>query len=208
PVDDIQKFADQGPDKPFLDVYFENETTGFIVGAFSLIFRTTDGGKSWTPWYDKIDNPKRFHLYAIRPVGGELYLTAEQGTVFKLDQKAGRFTAIKTPYVGTFFGITGKPGALVAFGMRGNAFRSKDGGASWQKVETGVQGGLMGAAVTEDGRIVLVSQGGHVLVSGDDGASFNQVKIDQATPAAGVAAVGKNTIALVGQRGVQVQTIK
>ena len=79
--DDIRRFK-EGADKPFLDVWFENKTTGFIVGAFSLIFRTTDGGKSWTPWYDRIDNPGRLHLYAIRPVGGELYITAEQGTIF------------------------------------------------------------------------------------------------------------------------------
>jgi photosystem II stability/assembly factor-like uncharacterized protein len=207
-ADDIRKFTDQGPDKPFLDVWFENETTGFVVGAFSLIFRTTDGGKSWTPWYDRIDNPKRFHLYAIRPVGQDLYLTAEQGTVFKLDQKSGRFRAIKTPYVGTFFGITGKAGALVAYGMRGNAFRSRDGGTSWQKVETGVQGGLMGGVVTGDGRIVLVSQGGHVLVSGDDGGSFTQVRIDQPIPSAGVASLGGDVLALAGQRGVRVQAIR
>ncbi len=206
--DDIKKFADQGPDKPFLDVWFENETTGFVVGAFSLIFRTTDGGKNWTPWYDRIDNPKRFHLYSIRPVGGELFLTAEQGTVFKFDPKGERFKAIKTPYVGTFFGITGKSGALVAFGMRGNAFCSRDGGARWQKVETGVTSGLMGGAMTEDGRIVLVSQVGHVLVSGDNAASFSQVRIDRPTPAAGVASIGGNTMALVGQHGVQVQVIK
>ena len=42
-AEDIQKFADQGPDKPFLDVWFENETTGFIVGAFSLIFHPGAG---------------------------------------------------------------------------------------------------------------------------------------------------------------------
>jgi photosystem II stability/assembly factor-like uncharacterized protein len=207
-AEEIQKISDQGPDKPFLDVWFENETTGFVVGAFSLIFRTTDGGKSWTPWYDKIDNPKRYHLYSIRPVSGELFLTSEQGTVFKLDQKSGRFVATKTPYTGTFFGITGKPGALVAFGMRGNAFRSRDGGASWQKVETGVPVGLMGATVTEDGRIVLVSQGGHVLVSSDDGTSFAQIKVEQQSPAFGVAAVDKSTIALVGQRGARVHSIR
>jgi photosystem II stability/assembly factor-like uncharacterized protein len=207
-MEEIKKFSDQGADKPFLDVWFENETTGYIVGAFSLIFRTNNGGKSWIPLYDRIDNPKRYHLYSIRPVANELFITAEQGSVFKLDPKTGRFTAIKTPYAGTFFGITGKPGAVIAFGMRGNVFRSGDNGASWRKIETGVPAGLVGSAVTNDGRIVLVSQGGQVLVSKDDGSSFSQVPIEHPTPAAAVASVDTATIALVGPRGAKLQSIK
>ncbi len=203
----IAKFVEQGPDKPFLDAWFENENDGFIVGAFGLIFATSDGGKKWVPWYDRIDNPKGYHLYAIRPIGAELFVTSEQGTLFKLDRKARRFKAIKTPYKGTFFGVTGKPGGMVAFGMRGNAYLSRDGGGSWRKVETGVPMGLMAGAVAGDGKIVLVSAGGQVLVSRDDGASFAPAMTGPPTPAAG-AAVWGDRLALVGPRGVQLQTIK
>ena len=207
-MEDLKRLSSQGPDKPFLDVWFENETTGYIVGAFNLIFRTNNGGKSWVPLYDLVDNPKRYHLYSIRPIGKDLYITAEQGTIFKLDAKTNRFAAIKTPYGGTFFGITGKPGALVAFGMRGNVFRSPDDGANWQKIETGIAAGLIGGTVTADGRIVLVGQSGQILVGNGDGSSFSLVPIEQPTPASAVAGVDPATIALVGPRGTKLQTIK
>ena len=118
------------------------------------------------------------------------------------------FRRMKTPYQGTFFGITGKPGAVVVFGMRGNVFRSGDGGTSWQKIETGVPVGLTGATVTEDGRIVLVSQAGDVLVSSDDGVSFRLAKVEKALPAAAVAAFDEDTLVLAGFGGVAVQSIK
>ena len=207
-MEDLKRLSSQGPDKPFLDVWFENETTGYIVGAFNLIFRTNNGGKSWVPLYELVDNPKRYHLYSIRPIGKDLYITAEQGTIFKLDAKTNRFAAIKTPYGGTFFGITGKPGALVAFGMRGNVFRSPDDGANWQKIETGIAAGLIGGTVTADGRIVLVGQSGQILVGNGDGSSFSLVPIEQPTPASAVAGVDPATIALVGPRGTKLQTIK
>jgi photosystem II stability/assembly factor-like uncharacterized protein len=56
---DAEAFAAQGADKPFLDVWFEDEKKGFAIGAFNLILRTEDGGKTWTPWLDRIDNPRR-----------------------------------------------------------------------------------------------------------------------------------------------------
>ncbi|MDD2733866.1 MAG: YCF48-related protein [Desulfuromonadaceae bacterium] len=207
-MEELKRFSDQGADKPFLDVWFENENTGYIIGAFSLIFRTNNGGKSWIPLYDRIDNPKRYHLYSIRPVANELYLTAEQGTIFKLDPKSGRFKAVQTHYSGTFFGITGEPGAVIAFGMRGNTFRSPDGGSHWQKIETGIPAGLVNGTVTEDGKIVLVSQGGQVLVSSDNGLSFNRIPVERPTPAAAITSVDKTTVALVGPLGVKLQSIQ
>lgn len=206
-VEDIKRFASEGADKPFLDVWFENETTGYIVGLFNLIFRTSDGGKSWIPLFDRTDNPKLLHFYAIRPVGDELYIAGEQGLVLKLDRQSDRFRAVVTPYDGTYFGITGKPSALLVFGLRGNAYRSSDGGASWVKVETGVPVGLAGATLLADGRIVLVSQAGHVIVSSDSGATFVPIKLDRPIPAGAVVAPDDKTLILAGPRGVAMQPL-
>ena len=106
--------------------WFESETTGFVVGAFGLILRTADGGATWQPWLHAIDNPKSLHLYAVRAIGGEVYIAGEQGLLLKLDRAAGRFRALEVPYQGTLFGITGNARAVVVHGLRGTLLRSTD----------------------------------------------------------------------------------
>jgi photosystem II stability/assembly factor-like uncharacterized protein len=201
--DEATRFAEEGPDKPFLDVWFDDENVGYVVGAFNLVFRTDDGGRRWVPWFDRTDNPKRYHFYAVRRVGEDLYVAGEQGIVLKLDPKAQRFRAVPTPYEGTYFGITGKPGSVLVFGLRGNAYRTTDGGASWRKADTGIPVGLTAGTVTPDGRIVLVSQAGHVLVSSDSGSTFTPVASARPAPGAAVVAVGARSIVVAGPRGVQ-----
>jgi photosystem II stability/assembly factor-like uncharacterized protein len=206
-LEEAKRFAEEGPDKPFLDVWFDNENVGYLVGVFNLVFRTDDGGRHWVPWFDRTDNPKRYHLYAVRRVGDDLYMAGEQGLVLKLDAKALRLRAVRTPYEGTYFGITGRPGSVLVFGLRGNAYRSTDGGSSWHKVDTRIPVGLTGGTVTPDGRIVLVSQAGHVLVSSDSGATFAAVTSDRPAPAAAVVALGAHSILIAGPRGLRTSQV-
>ena len=205
-IDEAKRFAEQGAENPCLDVWFQDERTGFVVGAFNLIFRTNDGGKTWEPWFHRTDNPKTLHMYAIRPAGGELYVAGEQGLLLKLDAQAGRFRTVEVPYKGALFGVTGSAKSVVVFGLRGNAYRSTDGGRSWQKIETGLQVGLTGGAA-DAGRIVLVSQAGHVLVSADDGASFKPLKVERPAPAAAVVGADQDVAVIAGPRGVRAQPL-
>lgn len=201
-VGEAERFAAQGAENLFLDVGFENESTGYLVGAFGLIFRTTDGGANWQPMLHATDNAKALHLYAVRAVAGEVYIVGEQGLLLKLDRAAGRFRAIELPYKGTLFGVTGNARAVVVHGLRGNQLRSSDGGGSWQTVDTGLQVGLTGSAVDADGRIAIVSQAGHVLVSKDDGASFKPAKVDKPLPGAALAIAGPSSVVVGGPRGL------
>ena len=145
---EAQRYKEQGADKPFLDVWFADAQNGYAVGAYNLIFRTRDGGKTWEPWFDRTDNPKFFNLYAIRPAAGELFIAGEGGLVLKLDGAAQRFRALTVPYNGSFFGVTDAGSAVLVFGLRGNVYRSDDRGATWTKVDAGLPASIVGATRT------------------------------------------------------------
>lgn len=204
---DATNLAAQVLDKPFLDVWFENDKSGFVVGAFNLILHTDDGGASWQPWMERMDNPKGFHLNAIRAVGQDLYIVGEQGLVRKLAKGGARFEAMPTPYQGSYFGIIGSPRAVIVFGLRGNAYRSIDAGRSWQKVTTGLQVGLTAGALLPDARFALISQAGQVLLSADDGASFQVTKQAASGPTSAVAVGVADQLILAGVRGVRIQAL-
>jgi photosystem II stability/assembly factor-like uncharacterized protein len=202
---EIDRYIKEGPDKPFLDVWFDNDLTGYIVGAFNFIFRTIDGGKTWEPLLDSTDNPKHANLNSIRRIGQDLYIAGDQGVLLKQDQTTGKFKAIKSPYNGTFFGIIGKPGVVVAYGLRGNVFRSLNGGASWQNIKIGANLSLIGATVTKDNRIVLVNLLGNVLISADNGASFTLLPQKNSMHTSAVAESSPGNVVLVGSNGVGYQ---
>jgi len=198
---DVGRLVQEGADKPFLDVWFENESTGYVVGLFNLIFRTTDGGKTWLPLFDRTDNPQRLHLYAVRPAAGGLYIVGEQGLVLKLDPTSQRFKAQPVGYRGTFFGITSAGNAALVYGLRGHVFRSEDGGAHWQQVPTGVSVAITSATQLADGRTVLASQAGQVLVSNDGGRSFAALA-RAARPISSLVPAGTAALVVAGPRGV------
>jgi photosystem II stability/assembly factor-like uncharacterized protein len=198
---EAKRFEAQGAENPLLDVWFDDANNGIVVGAFGLVLRTADGGATWEPLLHATDNPKALHLYAVRRVGGQLFIVGEQGLLLKHDQGSGRFVALTSPYPGTLFGVLGNDRAVLAYGLRGNVVRSTDRGSSWHSVPTGVQVGLTAGTLDERGRIVLVSQAGHVLVSADDGASFTPVKRERALPAAAVVSAAPGTLVLAGPRG-------
>ena len=201
---EAKRYAEQGADKPFLDVWFANASEGYVVGAYNLIFRTTDGGKSWMSWFDRTDNSKYFNLYAIRPVGGQLYIAGESGLVLKLDADAKRFRALATGYAGSYFGVVGTKSSVLVFGLRGSVYRSDDAGMTWANVDAGLPGTVVAAARSPSDTVLLADVGGHVVVSDDGGRTFRPVALKQPMPLTGLADAGAKRLALVGPRGVAV----
>ena len=188
--------------QPFLDVLFENETTGFVVGAFNTIFRTEDAGKTWVPWMDRTSNPGELHFYSVHGRQGRVFLAGEQGKVWRLQADAKKFVPVPTPYAGTFFGlVVAESGALLAFGMRGAVYRSPDQGATWHKVAVNTGAGITAGAELPDGRLALVDQGGSIHVSPDHGRTFLATKLNPPMPCYGVASGSKGNLILAGAAG-------
>ncbi|MNM67396.1 Ycf48-like protein [compost metagenome] len=205
---DAELFAAQGADKPLLDVWFADERTGFVTGAFNLLLRTEDGGQTWTSWQDRVDNPRSMHLYGLRPAAGTLFMVAEQGLVLKLDAARQRFVKVELPYEGTLFGLLGDDRLVLVYGLRGNALRSLDGGASWSVVDTGIKEGITSGLIADDGSILLASQAGQLLRSTDRGVTFSRVPLDRVAPNFALAPAPDGAVALAGLGGVRVQSLQ
>ncbi|MHA6130367.1 WD40/YVTN/BNR-like repeat-containing protein [Pseudomonas fluorescens group sp. PF-1] len=205
---DGQRLVEEGADKPLLDVWFANEKVGYVVGVFNLILRTEDGGQHWTPFQDRTDNPQSLHLNAIASTGDGLFIVGEQGLLLKWDEPKQRFVALDSPYQGSFFGVIGKPGEVLVYGLRGHVFRSVDGGASWTALSTGLQVSLTAATLDAEGHYRLLSQAGQLLVSTDDGARLQPQPRKDMSPAAGAITAPNGGLVLVGSRGVRALDVK
>ena len=200
---EVARNYENGPEMPMLDLWFEDERTGWAAGPFGTLLGTADGGKTWTSWMEKVDNPRMLHYNAVRAVGGDIYLASEQGTIFKLDRARQRFMPVSTGYKGSFFGVTGTRDYVIAYGLRGTAYRSRKGGDTWERLATGVPGGLTGATVLDDGLLLFVSQDGRLVASRNQGDSFEPLPVTRPGLFTDVTRAGAGRILITGVGGVQ-----
>ena len=203
----VERFVAEGADKPFLDVLFLTPEEGFVVGAFNTAFRTRDGGKTWEPLFERIDNPNFFHVYALATHAGELYAAGEQGLLLRWDRQQERFVALPSPYRGSFFGLLDTGKELVAYGLRGNVYATRDGGKTWNKIDTPAPDSVVGGTNLAEGRYALVTRGGRILLNKKDGKGFDVVPARHRMAYAAVAASDGHSLVTAGSGGVRVETI-
>ncbi|WP_051049187.1 YCF48-related protein [Ideonella sp. B508-1] len=200
----------QAPARPFLDVAFLDNRTGYLAGTYGLLFKTTDSGHSWKPLIDSAENPDGYNIYAIHADPEGVFLAGELGLVLRFDAASGRFVKVKTPYDGSFFLLAGNSSMLIAAGLRGHAFLSVDQGGSWVPVDFhgASPATFSGATTLPDGRVALVTLAGQLFVSRDQGRDFTLVPTSSPMRYSAVAPAGRNAVAVVGAQGVRIETIK
>jgi photosystem II stability/assembly factor-like uncharacterized protein len=208
-LDEVELNTKDGPNLPFLGIFFENEHVGYAVGSFGMLIKTEDGGETWRPWLDHIENPKFLNLNDIREIGGHVYIVGEQGTVYRLDRTRQRFESVSPEYKGSFFRIVGNKEYLLVIGLNGTTFRSSDSGRTWTMANTGVHSSLTSAALSPDGRLaVLVAEGGQVMTSSDQGLSFQHIPVVKPMLFADVISEGDDSFVFAGYQGIQLQKVR
>lgn len=205
-IEDAQAALEAGPADPFLDVWFRDADLGYAVGAYGMLYRTENGGASWELAVEHIDNPDRFHYYALVADGaGNLFLSGEAGLLYRSTDDGWHWERLDPGYDGSLFGLlVAGDGALLAFGLRGNVLLSEDAGETWQSVPVAddPRQGLYGGVRLVDGTLVLVGAGGVVLHSRDNGRSFTPALVEGAATLSAVAGRAADELRLVGMEGV------
>jgi photosystem II stability/assembly factor-like uncharacterized protein len=193
-------------ERPLLDIRFDGPLRGMAVGAFGLAMCTADGGANWWNCEEQFDNPQGYHLNAIRSIDGVLYVAGEQGFLARRAPGEARFTPLSLPYRGSLFGVTGDAGQIIAYGLRGNAWRSTDGGKNWTQLETGVHSAIAAAVRRTGGGFILLAQSGQMLFS-RDGSAFAALPQERLEPVTAALGGAVRTLLVGGVRGLRTQPV-
>ncbi|MGP3618731.1 WD40/YVTN/BNR-like repeat-containing protein [Pseudomonas aeruginosa] len=193
-----------GPDKPFLDLLVEDRQTLTVVGAFNLALRSTDGGVTWKP-FSRLENPSGMHVYALEKLTDGLLAVGEQGLMLKSSDPDTRLVARPSPYDGSYFGLLPLGGRQVlAYGLRGNAYVSDDGGDNWIKARIpGSNSATFNAALRRsNGDVLLLDQSGRVHVSRDQGRDFRTLAFEWGAPLTGAVETASGGVLLSSLAGI------
>lgn len=198
-IRDAEQLVADGPDKPLLDVLLFDERRAWVVGAYGLALATEDGGASWSSWAERLDNPKAQHLYALRKRGETVLLAGEQGLLLLSRDGGQTFQRLESPYRGSWFTAElSDDRTWVVAGLRGNAWRSVDGGASWAALPAPPGASITASTVTSDGKLLLASQAGFVMSV--EGERVVMLQTKPVPSVAGLTALG-GQIVTVGMQG-------
>ncbi|WP_256873270.1 MULTISPECIES: YCF48-related protein [Pseudomonas] len=193
-----------GPDKPFLDLAFIDQSTGFITGAYGLIFMTRDGGKTWLPWAQHLSNDSSLHLNGITANGKNIFIVGERGLLLRSLDGGETFATMESPYEGSFFGaLSTGAGDVLIYGLRGNAYLSRNNGESWQKVSIKTDAAISSAAQRRDGSLLLASQAGEVFTNRGGGASFETLPWRGAGSVSDITETPAGELSAVGLHGLE-----
>ena len=166
-IDAAQKLVHQDPGRPFLLVQAASTGVTRLIGSDNLSVESDDGGKSWRPWSDAIDNPEGLQTYGIAQLHGITVIAGEHGLVLAGRPEDG-LRAQKPPSDGTWFGvIDGGAHGVVIFGQQGRVYSAEIAGdwqpgkgIAWRRIIDPASNTLTAGLQRQDGSVLLADTSG------------------------------------------------
>jgi photosystem II stability/assembly factor-like uncharacterized protein len=184
-------------------VWLHDARLGWAVGHDGTILRTRDGGKTWERVHHAPEEEKPLldvwfrdeKLGFATGAYGLLLATADGGETWE------RRTVVEGDDT-HLNAVSEAGGSLYLAGEAGAFYRSDDGGATWQALESPYQGSFFGLLPLADGGLLAFGLRGHVYRTDDRGKSWTSVASGtEATLTAG-RELGGGKVALAGMAGV------
>lgn len=194
---------------PLLDVLMLDQRHGFAVGAYAQLLRTDDGGAHWhfvaTSAAQKNESghaPDAETETEVEVEGGTLSSAVEEPSEQHLTEADLALEAESDPHFNAI-ARTGS-GALFIVGERGAAYRSRDQGQSWERLQLPYAGSMFGVLGFEGEQILVFGMRGKVYESVDLGQTWVALDTGVELSLMGGTALDAGGFALAGANGIVV----
>lgn len=162
--------------EPILDVYFNSEGKGWLVGAYGIALYTTDSGETWRSGFATIENPNSSHLYQLVTADTGLALVVgERGYAAAYSAESGNFSPFAIGYDGTFFGgLSLDSENYLLYGLRGNIWKGSS--TDWQRIPSGTQASFT-AAISLPSGVMLGDVAGRLFLFSRQSNSIRELVV-------------------------------
>lgn len=176
------------PDRLYNGVEFSDSQNGWIAGEFGTVLRTTDGGQTWKNRSEIRGAIEDIYLFDIGVNGSEVAYTGGVGGVTLVTRDDGdTWDSLEVPSTAGLFGSASHGDNAVLVGDRGEVVVTSDGGSSWfQPERPKLFNWLKGAAIGDQGLVLLAGEKGLILRSTDGGKTFAKARGAEPGPASGI----------------------
>ncbi|KAB0636055.1 glycosyl hydrolase [Burkholderia cenocepacia] len=192
-------------------VSFIDARTGWAVGHWGAILKTTDGGETW--------EVQRLATGEDRPLFGVHFIDANHGVAVGLwslilvtDDGGKTWTKREATLPNgkksdlNLFGLfSNGNGEIFATAEKGQLLISRDKGNTWESVETGYKGSFWCGVALPNGVLLVGGLRGTLMRSEDNGHTWTRATLDTRNSITALASRG-STVLAVGIDGLQAQS--
>lgn len=200
-------------------VAFADEKTGVAVGHGAALFRTTDGGSTWTAitveeaagdallgvthlGEDRFIAYGVFGLYLESTDDGQTWTRREIELDADEPTSGDNASDESEPFDRHIMKVLSVADKLLLVGESGTLAESSDGGNAWRRIASPYNGSFFGAVITAKGTLVTYGMRGNVYRSTDGGANWIHIPLGTVSAVNGGTVLKDGRIALVGNNGL------